>query len=338
MKAAIKPRINMKERTKLEEVIPLDTPFILTVSPASACNLKCAFCPTGDRHLMRSTDRFMGLMEYSLFTKIIDDLEYFPQKIKVLMLVNDGEPFLNKNLDSMVRYAKRSNNVPFIETTTNGILMTSDRVGGLIDAGIDKINISIYGMDSATYKDFAKSDVDFDIILANIKWLYENKGNTEIVIKIPKELLATNATVENFYEMFGDYCDRVFVENSSQMWPDFDVSKRMNVDFTEGLWGHQIEEKLVCPNIFYALTINANGEVSACYVDWARALLVGDVKVQNLNEIWNSKEFNNLRIQHLSGNRNKNLVCKKCNQPQHCSLDNLDPYKDELLTKLVNKI
>ena len=53
MKAAIKPRINMKERTKLEEVIPLDTPFILTVSPASACNLKCAFCPTGDRHLMR---------------------------------------------------------------------------------------------------------------------------------------------------------------------------------------------------------------------------------------------------------------------------------------------
>ena len=39
-----------KERTRLETVIPLSTPFILYVDPSSACNLKCNFCPCGMAH------------------------------------------------------------------------------------------------------------------------------------------------------------------------------------------------------------------------------------------------------------------------------------------------
>ncbi len=35
MKAKLKPRINLENRTKLEEVIPLSTPFILFVDPSN---------------------------------------------------------------------------------------------------------------------------------------------------------------------------------------------------------------------------------------------------------------------------------------------------------------
>ncbi|GAI93186.1 unnamed protein product, partial [marine sediment metagenome] len=48
MKAKIKPRINLENRTRLERVIPLSTPMILFVDPASTCNFKCKFCPTGN--------------------------------------------------------------------------------------------------------------------------------------------------------------------------------------------------------------------------------------------------------------------------------------------------
>ena len=49
MKAEIKPRIELENRTKLEEVIPLATPFVLFVDPSDICNFHCKFCPTGER-------------------------------------------------------------------------------------------------------------------------------------------------------------------------------------------------------------------------------------------------------------------------------------------------
>lgn len=43
MKAEFKPRIDLKNRTKLETVIPLRTPFIINVDPADICNFQCKF-------------------------------------------------------------------------------------------------------------------------------------------------------------------------------------------------------------------------------------------------------------------------------------------------------
>ena len=53
MKAQIKPRINLEGRTKLETVIPLETPFVVFVDPSSGCNFKCTYCPTGHLDLIK---------------------------------------------------------------------------------------------------------------------------------------------------------------------------------------------------------------------------------------------------------------------------------------------
>ena len=146
MKAKIKPRINLEGRTKLETVIPLSTPFILSVDPSSACNFQCKFCPTGDRQLIRSTQRWQGKMDLALFTKIINDLSEFDHPLKVLRLYKEGEPLLNPNLPDMIRYAKNSGMIDFIDTTTNGSLLTDDLSLKLVEAGLDRINISVDAM------------------------------------------------------------------------------------------------------------------------------------------------------------------------------------------------
>ncbi len=120
MKARLKPRINLEGRTPLETVIPLSTPFIVFVDPASSCNFKCTFCPTGHRDMIAETGRFQGVMKFEVFQKIIDDLGEFDKPIKVLRMYKDGEPLLNKRLADMVAYAKRSGHVDYIDTTTNG--------------------------------------------------------------------------------------------------------------------------------------------------------------------------------------------------------------------------
>ena len=68
MKAQIKPRIDLLNRTKLETVIPLSVPFIINVDPADICNFQCKFCPTGDRKLMAKTPgRSQGVMDFYFF-------------------------------------------------------------------------------------------------------------------------------------------------------------------------------------------------------------------------------------------------------------------------------
>ena len=332
MKAEVKPRINLEERTPLQDVIPLATPMILFVDPASACNFECTFCPTGHKDLIKDTGRFVGRMKFEVFQKVIDDLAGFSKPIKVLRMYKDGEPLLNKEMAKMVAYAKQSPFVDYIDTTTNGSLMTPERMGPILEAGLDKINISVDGMNKEQYKKFTNFNFDFEQFVENVKWLYANKGNCEIVMKIPKELI-TEAQQQEFFDVFGDYCDRISLENFAPCWPQFDVEEKTGIKITEGIYNQPITRTDTCPYIFYGMSVNADGLVSSCFLDWERRLIVGDVLEHSLREIWNSTEFNDLRLQHLEGRRNEHPVCNNCGQLTHCLPDNIDPYQPVLLER-----
>ncbi|MEM5471643.1 radical SAM protein [Hoeflea sp. AS60] len=332
MKAQLKPRINLEDRTALETVIPLETPFVVFVDPSSACNFKCTFCPTGHRDMIADTGRFQGAMKYDLFTKIIDDLGEFGKPIKVLRLYKDGEPFLNKRLADMIAYAKQSGHVDYIDTTTNGTFLTPERMGPVIEAGLDKINISVDGMTKDTYQRFTKFNFDFAGFVDNVKWVYANKGDMEISIKIPGELLQPGER-ELFFDTFGDHCDRIFVENFAPCWPEFDIEKHTGVKIEKGIYQQDVSNTETCPYIFYSMSVNPDGLVSSCFLDWSRDLIIGDVKAQSIKQVWNSDKMNALRLQHLEGRRCENGTCGSCGQLSHCLPDNIDPYRPMLLER-----
>lgn len=335
MKAQLKPRINLEERTPLQDVIPLQTPFVVFVDPASACNFICPFCPTGHRQLIDETGRFKGVMRLELFHKIIDDLGEFDQSIKVLRMYKDGEPFLNKNLVKMIAYAKKSGFVDYIDTTTNGSLLTPERLAPILEAGLDKINISVDGMNREQYLKFTGFDFNFERFVENVKWLYANKGSCEVVVKIPRDLI-TKPQEQKFLDTFGDYCDRIFIENFAPCWPEFDVEAHTGVKITQGIYQQPIKPTDTCPYIFYSCSVNADGLVSSCFLDWGRKLLVGDVRQQSLKSIWNSEKMNALRLMHLQGERYRNPVCGSCGQLSHCLPDNIDAYREQLLPRFLN--
>ena len=104
-----KSKINTN-RTQLETVLPLQTPFSLYVDPSSACNFGCSFCPTGHPDLVGSAYTRRTL-KFSLYKQLIDSLADFSQPLKVLRLNKIGEPTLNKRLVDMISYAKQSGRV-----------------------------------------------------------------------------------------------------------------------------------------------------------------------------------------------------------------------------------
>ena len=336
MKAKIQPRINLEGRTALETVIPLSSPYILYVDPASICNFRCKFCPTGDKSLINDTKRWQGRMDFDLYRKIIDDLHGFDKPLKVLRLYKEGEPLLNKKLPEMIRYAKESGYVEYIDTTSNGDPLTPEYTIKLMEAGLDKINISVDGVSDEQFLEFTDTKVDFKKYVEKIRFLYENRGNCEIVVKTPGDMLSDDDK-QRFYDVFGNICDRIFIENFAPCWPEFDVEERLGIEIQKGIYDNPIGDVDTCPYIFYALSINSDGTVSLCFLDWARKLVVGDVRNQSIVDIWNGEPLYQHQLAHLSGKRKADSTCAACSQLSHCLPDNIDPYIDDLREKLMKR-
>lgn len=333
MKAVIKPRINLENRTPLQDVIPLDTPFVLFVDPSSACNFRCKFCPNGDASLIRQTGRWQGQMDYALYTKIIDDLREFDRPLKVLRLYKEGEPLLNKRLAEMISYAKKAAISDSIDTTTNGYLLDVERMKPILDAGLDRINISVDGMSDSQFYEFTGVKVEFAAFVDNIAKLYAIRGNCEICIKIAGDFLSEDDK-NRFFEVFGNFADRIFIENIAPCWPEFDVQDRLGVSINKGIYDQEIVQVNTCPYIFYSMSVNSDGTVSLCFLDWARKLLIGDVRKQSIKEIWNGRALHQHRLVQLSGKREANAICGQCGQLSHCLPDNIDQYATDLMRKI----
>jgi radical SAM protein with 4Fe4S-binding SPASM domain len=275
-------------------------------------------------------------MKFELFEKLIRDLESFPEPLKVMRMNKIGEPLLNKKLPAMIALAKASGRVRYVDLATNAALFTQDLLGRLIEAGLDRMNVSLEGISREQYAEHAKVDIDFERLVDNIRWLHAHRGDCEVTIKVPGNYLTADDKTR-FFEMFGDYCDRIFVEELAPIWPGFDVEKRAGVETQDrtGQYRQSLEEKDVCTYIFYAMAVNADGTVSACCPDWDQKLVVGDLKRESLQEIWNSPALHELRLQHLRGARRDNPLCKACGHIKYAQADNIDAYKPLVLEKVV---
>ena len=83
---------------KLSKNLPLRVPYNIYIDPSNACNFKCTFCPTGNKELLKSVDRPLGIMKFNVFEKIVNDLSEmirkYNQKPEFIALFKDGEPLL----------------------------------------------------------------------------------------------------------------------------------------------------------------------------------------------------------------------------------------------------
>lgn len=329
--ANFKPRIDLENRTKLETVLPLRTPFVIFIDPSDACNFKCSFCPTGDSALMKEVGRPLKQIPWNLYTKIINDICEFEDKVRVIRLYKDGEPLLNKRFADMVRYAKESGCCDRVDTTTNASLLTEEKGIEIATAGLDRINISIEGMNEQQYLDFSGYHLKgFSEIVDNVANFHKNKGNCEMIVKITGDSLSDDQKKE-FIDTFGPIADGIWIESVMSCWPEFELRGGVTVNQERGIYGQPIEEVSVCPYPFYSFSINPEGSASLCFLDWGRKLLIGDTNTQSVKEIWEGEELRKYRIMFLRGDRKKHPVCGGCGQMTHGQPDNIDEHANTLL-------
>jgi len=316
-------RIQLENRIPLEPNLPLSTPWVVFVDPSISCNIQCKFC-------YHSSNNIKGIMKWDLYKKIISDIKLFEFHIKTLRLYAFGEPLLNPKFSDMVKYAKDEQIAETIDTTTNGSLFSPKLNLKIIEAGIDRINISVIGINAEQYKSFSNYSINFEKYVDNIAHLYHNRNKCIIFIKINGDVISKEDQ-QKFLEIFTPISNGIGIEHIINCWqlPELDNIKNKEV----GVYGQPISHVEICPYILYAITIHSDGQVSACFLDWSKKLLIGDINQTNLVDIWNSYRINNLRKLMLKMLRFSHPICKSCQQLVSGQPVDLDKYSEDLLRR-----
>lgn len=336
MNADIQAKIDVRNRTRLETVLPLRTPYTILFEPSTFCNLKCEFCVHYDQIGMKEANFTKGHMNMNLYKKMVDDLKQFPEKVKSVKFCGLGENLMTKEFPEMIRYLKQANVAERIDCFTNGILLNPDVNKAIIEAGLDWINISVNGVNEEEYKKTCGYAIDYTEFVKNIKNLYDNKKQCMIYIKLSDNGMSTKDK-EKFYDLFGDICDKIYIEtivDSDQSWPGANINvKKKNI----GIYGEEIKEKQVCPFLFTQISFDYKGRAFICGADWKRNYIIGDANKKSIREIWESKELLTLQLLHLRKEKYKIPICSNCKKINVCSPDNIDLYTDELIIKFEAK-
>jgi len=139
-------------------------PTKIFVEATTRCNLNCFMCVKQNR----GSDVSEGDFSPELFTRLEAALPH----VEALILNGIGEPLLNPHLESFIRRAKRlMPSSGWIGFQSNGQLMTHLRAVSLVDAGLDKVCISIDAIAPEQFSSLREGgDVDaIDMSLSALK-------------------------------------------------------------------------------------------------------------------------------------------------------------------------
>jgi len=336
---AVKTTLSAKDKIPLHMHIPLDTPLSMTIEPSGICNLKCKYCLFSlPKQTIEAHRHIMQMMPDSIFDQIASDLSRFPRPIKNITFARLGEPLLNKKLPEMIERLKGGKLCEKTLVISNGIPLTGKLSQELVDAGLDRIKLSICGLSADDYMENCGTEVDFDDLVANIEYLYSIRGDMKVQIKILDKLLGDEIElgVERFHSIFGNICDEIDIEC---LYPMFGTEINYDELYFSGAQPpvnryNSANKRKVCPMPFFKLIIAASGRVDYCY---SMGITGGYLPYDSLYDIWHSSRRQETLLELLKS-RHEGITkpCQTCGcfQDTDAEEDNLDDHAESLIKKI----
>jgi len=254
------------------------------------CNASCVMCPR-EKH-----DRAHGIMDQGKYERSIDEIVTLGAKRVVL--TGFGEPLLDKNLEHKIAYAKRKGLGTYI--ITNGSVLTQKRRRGLIDAELDEMRISFYGMWPGSYNAVMRG-LRFDTTVERVLAFLRERKSTRVQLSY-LVLPENKADVNEFIAYWEPKVDAI------EVWKPH--------NFGDGRDYRQRDvEKTTCGRPANGpLQIQWNGEVIPCCYDYNNQIILGNAFDQPILDILYGKRYTDLRTAHTLGEFHKYPYCDQCDQ------------------------
>lgn len=316
-------------RNELYQCLPLDTPFSIHIFPSFYCNFRCSYCLQNlSTEKLKQMNFEKQYMDFELYKKAIDDITSFPKKLRALIFAGHGEPLMHKQIAEMVRYAKEKNIAERIEIVTNGSLLTEELSDKLIEAGLDRLRISLQGVTAEKYKEVSDVKIDFQEFLKRLQYFYNHKTDTEVYIKIIDLALEGEMQKEEFKRIFSKMADITAIEYLIPFVKELDYSEVGSLSGKCKQGNKQTSN--ICSMPFYMLVLNPNGDVVPC-CSTDVPIVFGNIKKQSFSEIWKQENRRKFLCNQLNGFQSI-PVCKECSVPAFGLQegDYLDGHEEEL--------
>ncbi len=298
-------------------------PSKISIETGNVCNLRCPLCPTNDEE-QGGVEK--GLMSFEDFKVIFDKIGPF---VKTIDLFSWGEPFLNKDIGKMIRYAREKKPAlrMFIDSNLN--VLSEEQLDAAVRYELDVLKVSC---DGATREIYEKYRVGGDLarVMENIQRIISRKK--ELASGKPRIIWKYLVFKHNQFEV------EKAREMSGKMGIEFEASG-MRTDCAkeifekvedsvkrDGSWipdrpeynnyGDLGKMKNTCEKPWRTLTVNWNGDVVPCgaIYDCARYSF-GNLLKQDFKEIWNGEMFIRARkaISGKSGG-SPDIICSICKE------------------------
>lgn len=280
--------------TELPDEINIETVF--------GCNIKCRMC------IMRDLKRFGGgrkvsFMEPAVFARILEQVSDRPRTI---CLNQNGEPLLHPDIAAFVRSAKKKGH--FVYFVTNGTKLDSKLAEELVQAGLDRIIISIDGIQKEIYEAI-RVGADFDVVIENTLNLINIAERAGSQIQIEVHCILSDLTQKdrkNIEKFWKNRAKLIFLPFDD--WGGF--FNGSDDDFGEPRTTKTLKNRYPCDYLWTTLNISADGRIIYCCHDHLQRSRLPLVTESSLSEVWQGVIARE-REKHVNNNIDS-LPCSHC--------------------------
>jgi radical SAM protein with 4Fe4S-binding SPASM domain len=294
----------------------LGIPFSISVEPTTACNLGCPECPSG----LKSFSRPTGSIKIDFFREGIDAMH---QHLIYLSFYFQGEPFLNKGFLDMVAYASAKG--IYTATSTNAHFLDDETAKKTVLSGLDRLIISIDGTTQDTYEQYRRGGELSKVIQGAknmVKWRKELNSKTpylvfQFLVVRPNEhqveevkTMAREIGMDDVWFKTAQVYD--YQNDPHQLIPQSERFSRYKKDDS----GHTIPKNPMrnhCWKMMHSNVMTWDGKIVPCCFDKDAQHVMGDMKQNNMKEIWEGKNYQAFRRELMKSRKNID-ICANCSE------------------------
>ena len=280
----------------------------LSLEIFGGCNFVCQMCPQGEQGRERE---FLRMLPFDVFENILDDA--LQHGVQVVNLEGSGEATLNKDIVKYIDAVSRRGIKPLLYT--NGLLVKENLMKRMFDAGLHICRFSAIGYNRETYKKWMRKDAFETIIKHAVEAnTYIQKQNLDSVISSYHLILDNDKTDWEIQQYNQNFIEPAGTE--AEIWKMHNWAGTIDRNDREGI--HSTCGRPFSPD----LTIRAGGldNKHAAVVPCCQTMgspkestsVLGHLTDNTIQEIFNGKEYQNLRKAHETGDWSLAPYCVGC--------------------------
>lgn len=290
-------------------------PYTVSIEPTFLCNLRCPECPTGAGMIRRENP----YIDIEVYQEFIDEIK---NTTLYLLLYFQGEPFMNKDIFRMIKYA--SERKIYTVISSNGQFLNDEISRKIVQSGLDRLIISVDGTDQATFEKYRVGG-NLGKIIDGTRYLNTHrKENNDIKPEIIFQFLVfrhNEAQVKVFKKFARESgADRAWIKSAQVINPD----KVLQTIPGNPLYSRYLDDqgseikiknrlKNQCTRLWRTCVVTTDGNVVPCCFDKEAKYIMGNIKETVFREIWNSERYMEFRKRILS-DRGQTDMCNNCTE------------------------